>query len=298
MRWQWLRLHERMARITELEKLLQTATSGEPDGIALRTVLREVVAALAPPRSMTCCTSRTDSMDTKTSDLTHLRACALAQKRLLDIVLRVLEVWSERWMCEQIQPMLFHLRYVVDQMRQKRGTSDVDAEEQWAQLKDVLCRDALDGHIWAPRERRAYTKRTTKASVSGAIGYAIKSCFACAGKELMTGAEILATIQVEPTIWSQVSEKLNRSPNEHQTRKQSEVWMANVRGNLGRFCEATTEKRDGKWLWRLKGARVLSSCALTLTVTSTRACNTYESGLAVIGPNRHLCKSVTCGSQF
>eukprot|EP00929_Paragymnodinium_shiwhaense_P038593 TRINITY_DN20377_c0_g1_i7.p1 TRINITY_DN20377_c0_g1~~TRINITY_DN20377_c0_g1_i7.p1 ORF type:complete len:221 (+),score=28.04 TRINITY_DN20377_c0_g1_i7:289-951(+) len=105
----------------------------------------------------------------------------------------------------------------------------------------------------APSGKRDYQQRACRGSEAGIMKSAVIDSCKWLGRPA-TGKEILETIIGTPSIWSACAGQLNREENKHTTRRQKEVWMANLRRNLGRWCECTGELSKGKKLWQLKEA--------------------------------------------
>eukprot|EP00927_Polykrikos_kofoidii_P050466 TRINITY_DN44382_c0_g1_i1.p1 TRINITY_DN44382_c0_g1~~TRINITY_DN44382_c0_g1_i1.p1 ORF type:complete len:557 (+),score=78.71 TRINITY_DN44382_c0_g1_i1:95-1765(+) len=146
-RWQNNDLAEQARRVEEIEQQFFCASSPANDETSvrnLRAVIREAVAALAPPRAHGVAESGDAVLDRAT--LVRSRTSAAIQERVREVLRRALEVWGHAWGAEQIMPMLVRLRLLVDCFEARHGSVHLAcAGKQWFQLKAAL--ELFEGEV-------------------------------------------------------------------------------------------------------------------------------------------------------
>lgn len=135
-RWRLRPWAAQQERLDALEQQLATLEEA-PEPQTLRSLLREAVAALAPPRTSG---QELGSGDTMTEEARRsLCTAAEIQARVRQLLIRALPLWLDRWDDEQIRPCLDRIVAMVSQLQvvAQRGGSPMSVNH-WAALQEIV----------------------------------------------------------------------------------------------------------------------------------------------------------------
>lgn len=231
--WKVLELDDRLLRVSELESHLASIGSGsDADARLLRSVIRELACALAPPRLKGSAEDASELLDVVAAD--RLQAAANLQRHLRRLLLDAIMTWRGIWADEaQIDLMLEHVRCLIRKYEMRAGPiAGANAGRQWGLLLDALESpetDVKEGNRWLRKRGRAEIDgQTSEPSRSdgrvkkrkvpcGVMRKVILEALRALGGEA-TQAEIRARISESPTLLGQVENNPNwkRSVIPHQ----------------------------------------------------------------------------------
>jgi len=255
--WNNCDMPQRCELVNQLQAL-KCKLEGEMDTIQLRAFLRQLFAALSPPRALAQITSN-ESLDPVAES--RLQQAALLQKSIRQMLLWGLSIWRNKLNLEdeQIHHLLMHAECMITRFEQSRkDISQCCAGKQWVLLKSFVMAADPQGQSSVKRKQPGIASQQSKRFRSRAkLEEAALLALQRLGNEA-TPRDLIDKMRSDEDIWLSIADEANRGPTKGTVRmkgRKLEAWEANIVSVFPqRHCLSTGTKKDGLTVWRLRSS--------------------------------------------